>query len=101
MTIFCILAAAANLGHLRAVGQFTGNPALGRLSFRQLRILHELAEHQPDLAALLAGCEEAIRQRLAAPAARVDWDARRLAESANRLGEKRSLRSAAEQNGNI
>ncbi|MFZ2116865.1 MAG: hypothetical protein WAU83_10125, partial [Pseudonocardiaceae bacterium] len=100
MSLFCTLAAAAKLGRLNTVSQFVGNSALARLSFRQLRVLYELAERQTDLAILLGGCEDEIRQRLAEPTARVYWDARRLTESLTRLDEQRGLRSTAEPNGN-
>ncbi len=82
---FSGLATAVQLGRPEAFGQFADPSAIGHLSFRQLRVLHELAESQPALAALLAPCEPGILTRLAEPTARVDWDARCLNRSLERL----------------
>jgi hypothetical protein len=87
--LFCRLAAASGLGRLSDVGDLAAERSrLARFSFRQLRILHELAERDARLAELLAGCKEEIQQRLAEPAAAISWDAQRLAESLFRLAKR-------------
>lgn len=61
------------------------------LSFRQLRVLCDIAGRDSTLAARLLSQAEELRDRLAEPAARLEWDALRLARSLTRLEEQRGI----------
>ena len=100
-SLFCMLAAASTVGR---VGEISALAAQGervaRLSFRQLRILHELADRDAELAELLAGFADRVQQRLAQPTAAINWDAQRLAEFLSMWkGESQGPASAASENG--
>jgi hypothetical protein len=88
--LFCLLACGAGLGRLGNTSRLVGDgSSIADLSFRQLRVLHELAERDGALAALLSPAEDRVRAALAEPVARISWDAYRLTASLARLAQQR------------
>jgi hypothetical protein len=100
-SLFCMLAAASTVGRVGEVSALAAEGARGAcLSFRQLRILHELADRDAELAKLLAGFADRIQQRLTYPTAAIDWDAQRLAEFLSiRKGASQGPANAASETG--
>jgi hypothetical protein len=98
-SLFCVLAAASVTGRVDEVRNLAEEARVARLTFRQLRVLHELASRDPVLAELLAGFTEKVQQRLNEPVAAISWDAQRLVEHLFSMTRERDNPSTARPGG--